>query len=312
MPWQRPWNWCNPLRRKIGREVFFRRSGPSRVIGSATQSFFSESSSILGSTTHMDITFCQRCLTANAVEASQCCCCGSKLVLPTIPSHFEGALGEFFEEEVIDRIAALEKQVSRLAVKVRDIFEINRQLVNGLGENRFKVSLLTGYFLRNQGHNQEAERYFEQSIRLNSRSVSAHIFLGMIALEKGKWQEAASFFERGLVIEESPLIHYMLAVAHYRAGRLGKALGALHKALHSDPRYTPACLLMANIAYKRGWKRKSETYLKRLLPPKAPTQSLAALGAGQLFDRQDENLVPQLLEDQSLVRYVLREIGEGK
>lgn len=263
---------------------------------------------------NMGMTFCQKCLAANEIKNTCCSHCGSELISPNIPAYLDGDLAEFYDDEVSARLSFLERQVEHLNSKLREVLEINQYLVQGLFTNSFKASLLTGYFLRNQGRVQEAERCFHRSIHLNKRSVSANLFLGIMALEKQRWREAISFFEQGLAIESSSAaVHYMVGVAHYLSGKLGKALGALQAAVQLDPLFHPAYLLMANIAFKRGWKRKSQDYLGRVIPERKGTLKwpVTENGMGQLFFRQDENLLHQLGEDQSLVSYLLREISQG-
>lgn len=92
----------------------------------------------------MDFVFCQRCLAPNGIDASACSRCGGKLILPSIPGCLDGSLGDFFEEEVMNRIGALERQVRQLAGKLREIVEINQSLAQQLDSRHSSGSPLRG------------------------------------------------------------------------------------------------------------------------------------------------------------------------
>ncbi len=257
------------------------------------------------------IVLCQKCLAVHEAGALFCNRCHSQLVVPSIPPHLSEDADDFVENEFVIRMRNVEQSVSIMARKLRDVFALNRQLLSQVTAGSFKTALLTGYFLRNQGRHREAVPYFQRSIQLNGKSLAANAFMGLTALESKDSRKAVEYFEKSARLEPSPTVYYMLGVAYYLAARPGKALEALERALVQNPNYSPACLLIANVAYKRGWKRRSRRHLGQLSSRKG---NVLWSGSDEklrdLFRRQDENLLHSVAEDPSLTRYLLREVRE--
>jgi tetratricopeptide (TPR) repeat protein len=100
----------------------------------------------------------------------------------------------------------------------------------------------------------DAAREFRRISELRASDASAAFYLGLIALREGKWNEAATAFQRAAVsTPRGSAVFVNLAYAYERLGQLEKARMALELVLSRASRPEPlAHLGLASIALLRG------------------------------------------------------------
>ena len=87
-----------------------------------------------------------------------------------------------------------------------------------------------------QGKRAEAKSYYLATLRLDPSHEGGYNNLGVLALEEGRWREAAIFF--GKALEQTPhdaKTWYLLAEAHAKAGDYPRAKTEIAQALKLNP-----------------------------------------------------------------------------
>ncbi len=118
-----------------------------------------------------------------------------------------------------------------------------------------------GHAAFERGDYEEAERAFQEVLRVRPDDASAHLFLGLTEHELGRNDEAVSHYERAAALDASyrQLALYHAGVAHHDSGDAAAARSSLGAAIEVDPGSETADLARALL----GTNRTAEGRRKR-------------------------------------------------
>jgi tetratricopeptide (TPR) repeat protein len=99
----------------------------------------------------------------------------------------------------------------------------------------------------------EAERAYMRALELNPKHVEAHVNLGRLRQESGRFVEAEAHYRKALELDDKDAVAaFNLGVALEDLGRLQEALSAYGKALAADSRCADAHYNLARLYEKLG------------------------------------------------------------
>jgi tetratricopeptide (TPR) repeat protein len=123
----------------------------------------------------------------------------------------------------------------------------NPQLLYSLGELCF-----------NQGDMTAAESYWSRAIVNDADYTDAHIRMGMLYSETGRYQEAIKCFERAIFLDRAAVVaRYQLAQVCVRLDDHRRALTQLHLVKELHPDYPPVYILQGEIFFRLGDMRQA-------------------------------------------------------
>ncbi|QJA05871.1 tetratricopeptide repeat protein [Thermosulfurimonas marina] len=103
-----------------------------------------------------------------------------------------------------------------------DYFE--KALANPLYTKPFMALTNLGWAYHKKGDDEKALASLEKALKLNPRYAKAYYYAGLIAFEKGRWEEAQLNFRRAVRFDHSDMAaRYWLGEACFRLGELDKA-----------------------------------------------------------------------------------------
>ena len=111
---------------------------------------------------------------------------------------------------------------------------LNKALADGLADERTRLYL--GFCLEKQGRHRQAQRMYQQALRLRPRWLVGLLLLGHNHARLGEHQEAFAAFYRALAVNPQNLLARLEYGAYLsQRGRAREALAAFEEALHIDP-----------------------------------------------------------------------------
>jgi tetratricopeptide (TPR) repeat protein len=85
-------------------------------------------------------------------------------------------------------------------------------------------------------HSKDAQKCFEQALRVNKNSAEAMNNLGFVAQMEKRYNKAIKYYEKALEIRpQSPTFHYNLGAAYFAKHEFGKATQEYQTAFKIDP-----------------------------------------------------------------------------
>jgi tetratricopeptide (TPR) repeat protein len=105
------------------------------------------------------------------------------------------------------------------------------------GKDKHRVSTLNcyGVFLASEHRNKEAEKIFNDAIKLDSTDVLAFVNLGNLYFHHGKMEDAKKYYLKSVLLEpENPRAHYNLGLWFYEQGRFQEARNEFAKTVELD------------------------------------------------------------------------------
>ena len=123
-----------------------------------------------------------------------------------------------------------------------------------LEPNNISIMNNLGNVYKNKDDLESAENLFNKIIKLKPDYINAYINLGNIKRDNNDFQSAINLYSKALKIKNDvPVVHYSLALAHQGIGEFEQAIYHAEEALHLDPKFTQADLLISqSINYKNG------------------------------------------------------------
>jgi tetratricopeptide (TPR) repeat protein len=107
--------------------------------------------------------------------------------------------------------------------------------------------------LRQAGSYAQAEIVARQALAENRKNSDALAVLGLIAYDRGNYEDAASWHQKALALaRKEPLYHCNLAITNVARGRLAAALDGFEKALKLRPGSPEALAGKADVLERRG------------------------------------------------------------
>jgi tetratricopeptide (TPR) repeat protein len=139
-----------------------------------------------------------------------------------------------------DRSAAIEQLKGLLAKAEHDLV-------------RWNVSLQIGSLCAEEGDNQAARHYYEETLRLNPNSLAGLNNLAYVLTDAlHEPLKAIPYARKAVQLAPIAEVHDTLGWAYFKAGQLDEALGALSQAVQLDPELTAAVLHLADVYRCRG------------------------------------------------------------
>jgi len=111
----------------------------------------------------------------------------------------------------------------------------------------------------------EAEEALHQARDMAPETFLPHFTLGALKVLRGQHDEAITYLEKSLALEEAAQSWYLLGVCRLELGHRGRAIAALERAVELAPDFEDA-LYHLGIAYlRRGWTKKALAAFERTL-----------------------------------------------
>ena len=144
--------------------------------------------------------------------------------------------------------AAFERTLSEAEVLLR---EDKRDLA----ESRYRSALPAGWLLLRAADQPRATR-----ARVAAALARAHLNLGILQAQAGRFPQAAEFFETAATLEpDLPRLQYSLGVAYFNAQRFDKAAPALSRAFAAAPADADLRRMLAMAWLKaEAWEKAAE------------------------------------------------------
>ena len=240
--------------------------------------------------------FCQRCRAGNRLGQEYCVRCGTRLMLMVEPStlrfedDFAGATD--YEDDLLERISALEGRLARAAEKLEvalaRLSELERErrsdgalletLVETLSDRGVVNKRRLSSRLRERRELNDARERRKERLGLllarilgspagRGRSAFADVVRhGFALLENGKGRAAIRHLERAVAHEpgNAPL-NLLLGEHFFAAGRSALARDYLARAVEADPREARASLLLGLMLADAGDTERAKELLTRAL-----------------------------------------------
>ncbi|MDD2716286.1 MAG: tetratricopeptide repeat protein [Candidatus Wallbacteria bacterium] len=160
--------------------------------------------------------------------------------------------------EVIERLAQLLQSADRLEEALEAYDSISQQVD--------RVQIERGRLLFELKKYSQARAVFTEIADVDSKSGLAYMYLGMIALEEGKDEDAASFLERavncGTDFQEPALL---LGQIYYKHGDSSRAREMFSRVIRFYPDERKALYHLGLINYQENILEKSVKYFRRYL-----------------------------------------------
>lgn len=117
-----------------------------------------------------------------------------------------------------------------------------------------------------------AESLYRQILSAQPENVHVAHLLGVIALQKGKFQQACELIEAAIDRDASHApFHCNLGEAYRLLGQLDKAEKCFHAALEREPRYPQALTNLGTTLHQRGRYAEAATRFQQLLDTAGPS-----------------------------------------
>jgi tetratricopeptide (TPR) repeat protein len=237
--------------------------------------------------------FCQRCKSPNELGEDLCGQCGTRLMLMVEPSgaRFETrGPGGGMEEHLLERITAIENNISRVIDKLEKMAELMLKqsrsayfdhelldtLITVLGEanviDRRRLAELWRERRKKEPREEDAPRsHFEDTIQAvlggygggEPAEFERLVREGFAEIEKGRINAGLRGLERAAALapDDGPLNHF-LGVQLYRKGKTAPARDYFERALAADPESGPLRLLLGLACGDEGEAERARVLLK--------------------------------------------------
>jgi tetratricopeptide (TPR) repeat protein len=104
-----------------------------------------------------------------------------------------------------------------------------------------------------------AQKQFEEELKIDPRNASAEFMLGETARQEGRWQDAISHFSRASQLDESFVEAYLaLGMSLNSAGKFSEAVAPLEKYVKSQPEDPAGHYQLATAYARTGRKPQAE------------------------------------------------------
>ncbi|MDT7779338.1 MAG: Anaphase-promoting complex, cyclosome, subunit 3 [Acidobacteriota bacterium] len=237
--------------------------------------------------------FCQRCKTANKLGEDLCGRCGTRLMImvePTSARFEEGSLGGGMEEHLIERVSAIENNISRVIDKLEKMAELMlKQTRSAYFDHALLDTLITvlgesGVVSRQRLEAIWRERRSDEATPAEARSAYTLLCESVLALYEGEERE---LFTR-LVRE---------GCKEFESGRRGVGVRSLERAAALAPDNVPLNTFLGEHLFRKGRTAPARDYLGRALaadPENARLPLLLGLACG---DEGETVLARELLRE---------------
>ncbi len=145
-------------------------------------------------------------------------------------------------------------------------------------EPRAEIYSDLGFILARLGKPEQARAHYEKALELDPNCASAHLNLGVAAVQAGQLKEAESHYRQALVGRPTAETRNGLGYVLVRQGRLQDADTEFRKAIDLDPAFTPAYNNLAEALAQQGKFEEAEQYYRRSLAEKPSAAVHNALG----------------------------------
>jgi len=169
-----------------------------------------------------------------------------------------------------DRDEALGAHLKRLTEQLKsgDAEPVAREAVELLKTHDDNVRLWDMYGIAHMkmGHQQEAQRAFEQAIKIAPNSVNSLINLAAVSEEMGELDVAAQYFQRALSIAPNlPSLMARMGDVLRKQGELSAAQEWFEQVLTSDPNHILTLSALGSLHHLRGDFTKAVACYERIL-----------------------------------------------
>lgn len=90
------------------------------------------------------------------------------------------------------------------------------------------------------GNTSEARSSLLSAIEIAPRFPAPYLRLGVLDIDRGHYESAKTFLQKGLEVEEGPAMYTLLGVAQRRLGLQSEAIDSFRRAIEIDPAYEEA------------------------------------------------------------------------
>ena len=168
--------------------------------------------------------------------------------------HFEMAEEAYAKAFELSEAKRIDLEIKRLSARINRIGsdptwgskapeglkDVDFQFLLHFQKNNAKHRVATlncyGVFLASENRNLEAEKIFNDAIRLDSADVLAFVNLGNLFFHHGKIGEAKKYYLKAVALEpENPRSHYNLGLLLFDQGLLMEAKNEFVKTVELDP-----------------------------------------------------------------------------
>ena len=116
--------------------------------------------------------------------------------------------------------------------------------------------------------NQAAEESFRQALRLDPKSIPSLTYLGVLALDAGRYAEAKDLYQHCIDLNPKVgIVHYLMSevIQKEQSPDLKRAEEELIKANRLDPAFAPARLALGKLYLANGREEKAATELQEAI-----------------------------------------------
>ncbi|VAX34793.1 hypothetical protein MNBD_UNCLBAC01-97 [hydrothermal vent metagenome] len=167
--------------------------------------------------------------------------------------------------------------IYRLNVKMmRAVSGLNEMLKAEISPKKYYLShkyVTSGVMEMGRNDYDSAFSYFDQALKVNSKSHEAHMMKGIAFVDRKKYEHAIIEFKKSLMINSMyPEIYYNLGIAYMEQKKFNLAVKNFSKTIQLNPDFKNAYLNRANIYCLYGqYARAIEDYTKVIeIAPKDP------------------------------------------
>ena len=159
----------------------------------------------------------------------------------------------------------------------------------------------------------DAERDFERSIEMNSRSATAHHWFGMTLGMMGRYEEGYTELKRAIRLDPHwSLVHFGMAFVYWCGGRYDQAIEECHEALELDPN-SPQAHVWLGLCYvaRLMWEPAIAALHKAVEISRRTPVAVACLGeayAAAGFTDEARNLLLELTGKAHVTAYFVSRI----
>ncbi len=116
--------------------------------------------------------------------------------------------------------------------------------------------------------NQEAQNSFREALRIDPNSIPSLTYLGVLAVDAGRYTEAKSFYQRCLDLNPRVgIVHYLMseAIQKEQSPDLKRAEAELLEANRLDPNFAPARLALGKLYLGSGREKQALVELQEAI-----------------------------------------------